>query len=388
VPREITFVPGTVVSSGFLNDRQDLESALTFIRVELASATAIRVPVVGDGSPSGQTPTIIDGHPRVNGVPFVLPFSSSTQGTQPITFDVYATLQGSAIADGFTLQLVERTGGSPYGGSPGAAPAESRKVAEVDWSGATIVALRNTVEVAGHGWHHRFGGGDPLPAASIDVSMLASTATNKQAFVGDLKLSLQSGDHGPRGDGTFEWVLMSAGRRLRQSQYPSLYSAMGSPALDGLGTYALPPINDRALVAAGTLHPAGSPGWGAESVALAASQIPHHYHSYSGSSRVAAETQEHTHGPGGYGGFVTVDGSLTKAQLWPRDNDPSHTPVILANNVLRTTATTGRSAAHDHFYAWNGNTDGGWSYETGTAINGAAHENRQPSYALNAFVKT
>ena len=409
--REQTFTPGTVVSSVFLNDRQDLESALTFIRVELASATAIRVPVVADGSPNGQTPAIINGQPRVNGTPYVLGLSTSSQGSQPVTYDIYATPQGSTIIGdgtyGFVLQLVGRTGGTPYGGAPGTVPATSRKVAELDWSGATIVALRNTIEVAGHAYHHRFGGGDPLPAASVDVSMLAASATNKSAFVGDLKMSVAAGDHGPRGDGTFEWVLISANRRLSQASYPTLYAAMGSPALDGNNTFALPAVNDRALVAAGTTHPVGTT-WGAESVGLTADQLPHHYHGVA--IQAGTDYPDHLHyvpgqtAGGGTDAQYAAGGAYVPTGTWsayspgastaggnyPRSgNPPSSSSLYHSHNVsVNVGAVNSAGANTRHNHDVNGNTGGGVSYESGQPLSGQAHENRQPSVAVNCFIKT
>jgi microcystin-dependent protein len=386
--RETTFTPGVVVSSTFLNDRQDLESALTFIRVELASTTSIRVPVVADGSPAGQTPAIINGQPRLNGTPYVMGLSSGTQGSSATTFDVYATLAGAVITDGFTLQLVGRTGGSPYGGTPGAAPANSRKVAELDWTGAVINALRNTVEVAGHAGNHAYGlpsgYGDPLAAKSIDVSQLMASVTNKQAFVGDLKLSLATSDHGPRGDGTFEWVLVSPGRTLPAATYPALYAAMGSPALTG-GNFSLPAINDRALVAAGSTYPAGNAP-GAPTVTLAPLNIPRHYHGWSGSNTFGTGGESgHTHGaPAGYGNFVVA-----------LNNANPMTGKLLASGAnygwdYSSPTVGGSGHTHAVGVSLGGNTDYGTSPDTGQALPAGPNAISvvQPSYALAVFVKT
>ncbi len=412
--REQTFIPGTVVPSTFLNDRQDLESALTFIRVEIASPSAIRVPVVTDGSTSGQTPAIIGGQPRVNTTPYVLGLTTAGQGSQPITYDVYATLQGTTITGtggyGFVLQLVGRSAGTPYGGTPGAVPASSRKVAELDWSGGTIVALRNTVEVAGHAGMHAYGLpnglGDPLPAKSIDVSQLMPSVTNKQAFPGDLKMSVAAADHGPRGDGTFEWVLISPGRRLSQASYPTLYAAMGNPALDGSGTFALPAVNDRALVGAGTKYPFGTT-WGTDYYPLQNAEMPQHAHGNATGpmdrnnphGHITTETAhnhtltdpQHTHDTPNLNttasSKVVIWTSSGQGNSWIAPgtaafgtSHPSSTGITLA---AQSTGLTINANDINHLHAIG--PDGG---DPSNQPNAKPHENRQPSIALNVFLKT
>jgi hypothetical protein len=429
VARETTFVPGTVVTSQFLNDRQDLETALMFIRVEVASPTSLRVPIIADGSAAPSTPAIINGQPRNIAAPYVLPMSASSYGSSAVTYDVYATLQGSTITAGFVLQLVARTGGAPYGGTPGTAPANSRKVAEVDWSGAAIYALRNTVELAGHAYLHTYGlpagYGDPLPAGSIDLSQLMVSAQNRMAVTGDLKFGLQTGDHGLNADGSYAWLLITGGtdgtgRPVSGTTYASLRSAMGNPALDGNGNFKLPPVQQRSLVAAGgggldmngvalTTRTAGQTG-GEETHPLANAEMPghqhgaatgftstDHYHTYGGESGTESAAHDHTVGVG--------IANTAKVVIWTSGAQGAYW--VAPGTGSSTYTTSGESVSHAHGYSgadtWqstmHSSVDGscanpvhqhpiGVDGNNGAVGPGQRHNTMAPFFVMNAFVKT
>lgn len=161
--RELTFATGTIVTAGFLNDRQEIESALALgVRLEKASSTIVRVPVAVDGSNTGQTSLSIAQ--ATGGVSFMryitAPVTLDLTGNGANTYDIYAIAGGGP---GFTLQAV--TTGS-------AAPASSRKIGEVDWSGSAINAIRQKVDaVSGHGFLHGATQADALLTAAPTTAL-------------------------------------------------------------------------------------------------------------------------------------------------------------------------------------------------------------------------
>jgi hypothetical protein len=161
--RELTFATGTIVTAGFLNDRQEIESALALgVRLEKASTTVLRVPVATDGSSTGQTSLSIAQ--ATGGVSYMryitAPVTLDLTGQGAGTYDIYAN---AGAGPGFTLQAV--TGG-------GAAPSNSRKIGEADWSGSAITAIRQKVDaVAGHGFLHGATQADALLTAAPTTAL-------------------------------------------------------------------------------------------------------------------------------------------------------------------------------------------------------------------------
>lgn len=175
--KEQLFATGTIVSADFLNNRQEIESAMSWgVRVEKQTATVLQIPVAKDGTPSGQTSVLINGLPRFQTTTETLSFTS---GQAAGAYDIYI-LAGSG--PGFDMAAV------PAGG---AAPANSRLVAQVDWNGSSdITAIRNLVDgVSGHGYLHRAGGPDALPTAAA-VTLTANTTNTEGA-----SLSYARADH-------------------------------------------------------------------------------------------------------------------------------------------------------------------------------------------------
>lgn len=147
--REVTFSTGTVVGSGFLNDQQDVQSAEVWgVRLRKISNTLIGITPAADGTVAGTASMRINGKPRI----IVSQITADFTGTAAGSRDVYAL-----AGDGPTFALSHLAAGS-------VAPADSRKLGEVDWDGGQITAVRNMIDaVPGHAWLHRPGGEDGLP---------------------------------------------------------------------------------------------------------------------------------------------------------------------------------------------------------------------------------
>jgi hypothetical protein len=160
--RAVDFVTGTVVTAAFLNDTQEVESALAWgVRIDKVSATQYSIPAVdaGDDAVAGQSSIIIQGKRRYWTSAIVQSLAGSGDGT----YGIYLTA-GAGPAPTVTH-------------TTGAAPANSRKIGEVLFAANAITAIRNMVDaVPGHGYNHRPGtspggggtgaGPDPLLTAA------------------------------------------------------------------------------------------------------------------------------------------------------------------------------------------------------------------------------
>lgn len=155
------FEPGTNVTADFLDFIQEILSpAALGVVIDAASSTQVRCKIATDGSGSGQTSIVINGLPRYITSP-VLATCSGGAGT----YNVYAV---AGAGPGFTLQVAS-----------GAGPANSRKVAEVVWSGSAITRIDQAVDaVSGHAHLHRPAGIDPLPTGT-PVSLTDSTSNGE-----------------------------------------------------------------------------------------------------------------------------------------------------------------------------------------------------------------
>jgi hypothetical protein len=127
--REVNFVTGTIVTASWLNDQQEVKSALHFgIRLERASATQIQLKPLDDGNDevAGQSSLIVDGKPRW----FNSTITKTVSGAKG-TYSIYVIAGESTTLEAGNITL-----------TTGAAPANSRKIGEVDWSGAAIERIR------------------------------------------------------------------------------------------------------------------------------------------------------------------------------------------------------------------------------------------------------
>jgi microcystin-dependent protein len=168
-PKQTTFNAGTVVPSAYLNAQQEGEAPSAWgVRMEAASSTVIRVPVAGDGA-AGSVALRIIGVPCVNTATVTLSLSGTVAGVR----DVYAVMDGA----GFSLAHTAAGAG---------APANSRFIGQVMWSGTSISAIRNMVDATpGHNYLHRAGGPDPIGAADIGA-VASNTPINVYEVVATL----------------------------------------------------------------------------------------------------------------------------------------------------------------------------------------------------------
>jgi hypothetical protein len=162
--KEIDFVTGTVVTADFLDNVQEVESALAWgIRVYKSGANTLTLPLSSDGTTSSASV-------RINGLPrfITTPIVHSMAGLGDGLYNVYLT---AGAGPGFTLRT-----------STGAATADERKIAEVDFAANAITAVRNMVDaVSGHGYQHRAGGQDELNLAGYDPLTVTSLTVTKNA---------------------------------------------------------------------------------------------------------------------------------------------------------------------------------------------------------------
>lgn len=354
----------------------------------------------------------------------------------------------------FSLQVLAR------GSTPTATSTITnwRKVGELDWDGSKVTGFRvlvgdrdvtaltataptpNVVPARVIGataqavpletWESASG----QVLASIDPNGRLTAAGFSSPSVwspGDLKLSMQAADHAQRADGTYDWLLVSAGRLVSGAQYPALRAALGNPPLDGGGNFGLPAINDRALVAAGSTYPAGTV-FGQTNVQLSADQLPHHYHSgttgtdtpdHSHSGTTASENAYHAHSGTTAGDYPDHAHATYIGNLHPSGNAPLilYNPGGLSGHGSYTSpgagganwgsggasarhqhdfGTSNQNAFHQHAFGTGGasarhqhgfSTDGGTSWESGQPLASPYGRNAislvQPSVAVNVFVK-
>jgi hypothetical protein len=205
--KQISFIAGTIVSSTWLNDQQEVDSPSAWgIKITKLSSTTIRIPAVNDGT-NVQSTLRIDGQPLYMTAAVDDDFTARGAGS----YSVYLVNAGS-----HTYTVTSTTG---------AAPASSRKIGEVDWNGTAITAIRNMIAaVAGHSYHHRFGGDDALPAGSVDVTQLAQNV---------LDLLFPVGSELPwtgKGDPISTNFLAAEGRTITEASFPAFALTCGSTA--------------------------------------------------------------------------------------------------------------------------------------------------------------
>jgi microcystin-dependent protein len=201
------------------------------------------VPVVEDGSESGQSSIRINGQPRyIRAAPTLV--LSGAAGT----YDAYVTALGEESAAGLSLSALLH---------PSTTPAKSRRVAEVDWTGTAIGEIRNLVAaVAGHGGLHAFTGPDPIPGI---------------AMPGDLRFTARA---------TVEpgW-LACEGQPVSRTTYKALFEAISTTfgAGDGVSTFNVPDYRERSPVGVGGGYTRGLKG-GEANHTLSAAEMPSHNH--------------------------------------------------------------------------------------------------------------
>jgi len=104
------------------------------------------------------------------------------------------------------------------------------------------------------------------------------------------------------------WFLCD-GRALSETEWPTLFAAIGTEFGAGPGTFNLPDLTDRYLVGAGTL--AGSATGGSNTLNLTQGQMPNHTHLFTGAPHAHTVTDAgHIHGVTDPGHIHTVTDPL------------------------------------------------------------------------------
>lgn len=149
------------------------------------------------------------------------------------------------------------------------------------------------------------------------------------------------------------------------------------------GNNGTPNLMDRFVVGAGSSYAVGATG-GAATVALSATEIPSHTHSFSGSGNTS-NSGNHAHN-----GSTSNTGAHTHS--YDRPYDPGTGQGNNPYSAKITAGTTGSSGAHSHNFTTAGGGDHSHSFSvsgtTGATGSGSAHENRPPYYALAYIMKT
>lgn len=204
------------------------------------------------------------------------------------------------------------------------------------------------------------------------------------------------------------------GRTVSRITYSVLYAALGTAwgAGDGSTTFALPDMRGRAPIGvgqgAGLTNRALAAQVGVETVTLDLTMIPIHGHDMShghADQWTSNENNNHTHGIGFQSGGQSADhlhyfsggaryvvaqdfsGGGSQIATQPGSGNPTNLQTTDGTNVDHSHAingnTGGISVNHQHISytpAFNGN--------TGNAGSGAAHNNMQPSVAVNYIIYT
>lgn len=261
-------------------------------------------------------------------------------------------------------------------------------------------------------------------APIIDTSQVVIAAQNLIQFTGDLKHSMQAVDHGLKSDGSYEWLLVSSdadggGRKISHTLYNALWVLSGSPTPDSAGKFRLPNVSGRTLIASGSSTGLTSRHLndvvGEETHVIAINEITNHSHGIAAggtgittvasatgatvnSGNAAVSDSGHSHSLVGFviastlgsWGFVSV--SAGSGQVVPYNNN-------LAGNNAQLTADGTASAAisdsghshglsdptHSHTINDPTHSHGG---ATGAVGSTQPHNNIQPSYGMNCFIKS
>jgi microcystin-dependent protein len=359
-----TFSPGDEFPSDWANALAEfLGSSFHNFQVIIkpSDPTVLQVPA---GPDNAQVAIAINGRWRFN----TATVERASLGGTARAMDVHVTAADNSFAPSgegetdntnytFALAITE-SGVLPTGA------ALSRKVYSAFWSGTRFLVVKGLLPVVPDDASVTGGPAGPgvkIAGQTITADNLVQALAGQLAYPGDYKFSEQTADHGINGTGA-AWLLVSASRRVNAATYPALWAAMGSPAVDGSNTFALPALPSRALVAAGagvglTARTAGQTG-GQEKVTLDNTMIPAHSH--------PTTDPQHSHGPtAGFIGYIEASGSPQSFGL----AGPTGAPVQVGGPSNTGSAATGVTV---------GNNTGG----------GSSHENMPPWLAKSAFIKT
>jgi microcystin-dependent protein len=261
-----------------------------------------------------------------------------------------------------------------------------RHVADVVWDGTKITRVDQlTPATAQHAGRHAVGGPDPLTPAMIGA---LPTADPTALAPGDLIFS---------GATTRTGAVLADGSAYSRADplYAPLFAKVGTRwgAGDGSTTFNVLDARDKSPVGASVAHPLGTV-YGAATQALAAANLPPHYHGYSGNTGFISS--DHSHAWGNWSGGQSADHSHSyTSRLGPGGatfNFGSQFTVWGQGSVVGGTNGTSNDHAHftsgqtggvsaNHTHAYSGNTD------NGPGLSGTAFSTYHPVYAINVFVK-
>jgi microcystin-dependent protein len=218
------------------------------------------------------------------------------------------------------------------------------------------------------------------------VTVAQNTADSAQAFAETIALvGMTMGWAGQSDPPGGKWLLCD-GRVLSEGSYPLLFGAIGTTwntGAEGAGNFRIPDCRGRALVGAGAgaglTNRAVGAAFGAETHDLSVSEMPSHDHgdtdSYSHDhGNTDPTSHDHT--------YVAISGWDTYEIVGEFGVGAGSRNVI--SGVFNSDSGTVSSDTHDHAIA-----DESWTHGHNIPLQGggAAHNNVQPSIALNVCIR-
>lgn len=229
-------------------------------------------------------------------------------------------------------------------------------------------------------------------ASVLTGDALITAAESVLFFVGDLKFSLQTGDHGLKVDSTYEWLLIissgdGGGRLISQANYPNLWARMNSPAIDVGGNFRLPNLSGRTLIAAGDAS--GLAGYtpmefvGEENHVLVLGELAEHAHAVvSATTGVAISNND----PLNNGQKVAVSADSldnNNSQIDSAGAAGGSAAFVPRITPYGSVDWGGRNLDHNHGVA-----DPGHIHTVSEIGGNAGHNTIQPSVGMSLFIKT
>jgi microcystin-dependent protein len=223
------------------------------------------------------------------------------------------------------------------------------------------------------------------------VTVAQNTADSAQAFAETIALvGMTMGWAGQSDPPGGKWLLCD-GRVLSEGSYPLLFGAIGTTwntGAEGAGNFRIPDCRGRALVGAGAgaglTNRAVGAAFGAETHDLSISEMPSHDH---GDADPVSWTHDHgdgttsedTHSHGG----DTYVYDVTSYEIVGEFGVGAGSRNVISG-VFNSDSGTVSSDTHDHAIA-----DESWTHGHNIPLQGggAAHNNVQPSIALNVCIR-
>lgn len=276
--------------------------------------------------------------------------------------------------------------------APGATPAivagtvdVYRHVGDAVWDGAKITRIDQWApQTPLHAARHATGGPDALTPAAIGAVASGDAHTLQ---TGDLVASAATSRVGA--------VLCDGAAYSRTAPlYAPLFAKVGTRygAGDGSTTFNVPNFCDRQIVGASATRPLGTSG-GAETMALAVTNLPPHYHAWG--ANTGAQSNDHSHAFSGNTGGQSQDHTHTVASsinagaggtfnfgsqfsTWGQGHDVWGSGGSSNDHTHGFSGQTGgQNSGHTHYVS--GNTDNGQGASTAFSL-------RDPYATANVFI--